>query len=134
MNYRHNPNPSTLAEIDKTRRFICEHAPELIEQDGSSKWTDGHRVFYDPDESADQYTFMVGALKNGNVTWHMMPIYAVSELKERWATSLQPFLSGKSCIQFKTFAELPQDALEDIVRNGTPAFQQVLKTLKKKKR
>lgn len=134
MNYRHNPNPTTLAEIDKTRRFICERAPNLTEQDGVSKWTEGHRVFFDPDGSSDQYTFMVGALKNGNVTWHMMPIYAITELKERWATTLKPFLSGKSCIQFKTFDELPTNALDDIVRNGTPAYQQVLVSMKKQKR
>ncbi|EAR10179.1 hypothetical protein [Reinekea blandensis] len=134
MSYRHNPNSTTLAEIDKTLQFIRERAPELFEREGATKWTEGHRVFFDPEGPDDQYTFMVGALKNGNVTWHMMPIYAVPELKERWATALRPFLSGKSCIQFKSFDELPQDALDDIVRKGTPAFGQVLNTLKKKKR
>lgn len=134
MEFRNNPNADTLAEIEKTCQYIRDRAPQLSEQAGSSQWSDGHVVFVDPVSTPDQYIYMIGALKNGKVTWHMMPMYGVSEIKERWSDTLQPFVSGKSCIQFKAFDELPTDALDDIVRNGTPAFQQVLAAMKKKKR
>ena len=72
---------------------------------------------------------MVGALKNGKVTWHMMPMYGVTEMKEKWSDSLAPYVSGKSCINFKTFSELPEDALLDIVQNGTPMFKKEMGSL-----
>lgn len=134
MEFRNSPSESTLAEIDKVRAFIHKHAPQLTEQPGSTKWTDGHCVFVDNSETADQYIFMVGALKNGKVTWHMMPLYGLPEIQKRWADDIKPFVSGKSCIQFSKFDELPEPALMDIVKNGTPQFSDVLKAMAEKKR
>lgn len=134
MIYRNAPSAETLAEVDKTLQFIRKYAPELTEQAGTSKWTDGHTVFFDPATTPDQFVFMVGALKNGKVTWHLMPMYGVPELKERWTEALKPFASGKSCIHFRQFNELPQDALQDIVKHGAPRFSEIVREMKKNKR
>jgi hypothetical protein len=123
VEYKNNPNPETLLEIENTLQFIRQHSIDLVEKEGDSKWTQGHTVFAFDDDDPGMYTFMVGALKNGAVTWHMMPMYGVSEMKEKWTESLAPYVSGKSCINFKRFSELPQEALRNIVSNGTPLFQ-----------
>lgn len=123
LDYKNSPSPETLKEIEKTLQFIRQHSTDLTEKAGDSKWTQGHTVFAYADDEPGMYTFMVGALKSGAVTWHMMPMYGVSEMKEKWQESLSPFVSGKSCINFKRFSDLPTDAITDIVRHGTPLFQ-----------
>jgi len=123
MEYKNSPSPQTLLEIEKTLNFIRQHSKNLVEKPGDSKWTLGQTVFAFPDNKSGMYTYMVGALKSGKVTWHMMPIYGVTLMKEKWQESLASFKSGKSCIQFKSFDELPSDAITDIVRNGTPLFK-----------
>lgn len=123
MDYKNNPSEETLAEINQTLTFIRKFDKTLVEKPGDSKWTDGHTVFCFENDEPGMYTHMVGALKNGSVTWHMMPMYGVTEMKEKWGDALSSFVSGKSCIKFKTFSELPQDALEDIVKNGGPLFK-----------
>lgn len=124
MEYRNAPNEDTLREIEKTVSFIRKHSKNLVEKPGDSKWTEGHLVFAFQDDAPGMYAHMVGALKNGKVTWHMMPMYGVSEMKEKWSDVLAPFVSGKSCINFKQFEDLPAEALLDIVQQGTPLFKQ----------
>lgn len=126
MQFKNNPDSKTLKEIEKVLRFIREHSQGLVEKPGDSKWTEGNCLFSYQEDEPGFYTFMVGALKSGNITWHMMPMYGVSEMKEKWAEVLSPHTSGKSCIQFNRFDDLPREALLDIVRNGTPMFQQVM--------
>ena len=134
MKFKNSPNSDTLHEISLVLNFIRKHAPELIEKEGDSKWTSGHRVFAFKDDEPGMYTFMVGALKSGKVTWHIMPMYGVAEMKNRWSQVLSPFVSGKSCIQFKSFNELPLEALEDIVSNGTVLFQKEMAAYYAKKK
>lgn len=126
MQYKNDPSQDTLTEINKVLSFIRQHAKGLIEKPGDSKWTEGNCLFSFEDDQPGFYTFMVGALKNGKVTWHMMPMYGVVDMKKKWGKELSPFTSGKSCIQFKKFDDLPREALLDIVKNGTAMFQQVM--------
>ncbi len=132
MDYKNNPNAKTLIEINKVLEFIRIHAPSLKEKAGSTKWSQGHTVFcFNNEETDGAYVFMIGALKSGKVTWHMMPLYGVEEVKEKYTDNLKPFQSGKSCIQFKSFDDLPLSDLEKIVSEGTPLFEIVWKHHKK---
>lgn len=126
MEYRNNPSQQTLVEIEATLAFIRKHQAELVELPGDSKWTSGYKVFRYDSDGEGLYTFMVGALKNGKVTWHIMPLYGVTEIKDKWLDQLQPFVSGKSCINFKKFSDLPEDALIDIVKRGSKLFKEVM--------
>lgn len=123
MEYKNNPNKETLVEIEKTLSFIRKHDKSLLEKPGDSKWTNGHTVFCFENDEPGMYTHMIGALKSGKVTWHMMPMYGVTEMKDRWSNEMSPFVSGKSCINFKTFDELPIEAIENIVSEGGPLFK-----------
>jgi hypothetical protein len=123
MEYKNAPNPITLNEIEKTLSFIRKNAKGLIEKPGDSKWTKGHTVFAFPEDGPGLYTYMVGALKSGKVTFHVMPMYGVAEMKEKWTQVLAPFTSGKSCLNFDKFGDLPKDALLDITKNGTGLFK-----------
>lgn len=138
MIYKNDPNRHTLSEIEKTLTFIRENTTGLIEKPGDSKWTAGHTTFAFPDDIQGMYTYMIGALKNGKVTWHIMPLYGVSEMREKWSAALEPFVSGKSCINFNNFDDLPQNALIDITHTGTGMFKKEMeayyaKRQKKKK-
>lgn len=134
MEYKNAPSQDTLAEIERVLAFIRKHSQGLIEKSGDSKWTHGYCLFCNKEDAPGFYTHMVGALKNGKVTWHIMPLYGVAELKEKWPDALKPFVSGKSCIQFNRFSDLPHDAILDIVQRGGPLFREVMLThLSKKK-
>lgn len=126
MQYKNDPDPLTLIEIDKTLTFIRTYAHSLEEQPGNSKWTTGNRIFSYAEDKPGIYVYMIGALKNGKVTWHMMPMYGLEEMRDKWSKRLRPFVSGKSCIQFRKFDDLPIDATTDIVSNGTDLFKQVM--------
>jgi len=124
MQYKNNPNAETLKQIEDTIKFIRQHSKNLTEKPGDSKWTDGHCVFCFANDEPGMYAYMVGALKSGKVTLHMMPMYGVAEMKEKWSEDLKPFVSGKSCINFKSFEDLPIAALLDIVQRGTGMFKE----------
>jgi hypothetical protein len=52
-----------------------------------------------------------------------MPMYGVAEMKSKWSDSLAPFVSGKSCINFKSFSDLPTEAITNITEVGTELFK-----------
>lgn len=122
MDFKNQPSAYSLQQIELTLSFIRAHSPPLVERAGDSKWTTGKVVFAFADDKPGNYVYMVGALKKGKVSWHMMPLYGVPEISEKWAKALAAFSAGKSCIHFSSFAELPQDALLGIVKDGTPLF------------
>jgi hypothetical protein len=132
--YRNNPDQETLGEIENTLNFIRQHSNELIEIEGDSKWTAGNVLFRDKDEAVGMYTYMVGALSNGKVTLHIMPLYAVDELNSKYSSDFKPFSSGKSCIKFSKFSDLPIDALRDVIQTGAPLFRDVMKAFNAKRK
>lgn len=113
-------------EIDRVRAFIHEHAPDLIETAGDSRWTEGKILFRFESDEPGMYAYMIGPLKNGKVSWHIMPLYAVESIRDACEAALKPFVTGKSCIAFKTFDDLPVDALTTLVRDGTPLFREAM--------
>lgn len=119
-------NEHQRAEIDRVRAFIREHAPDLTETVGDSRWTEGKLLFRYASDEPGMYAYMVGPLKNGKISWHLMPLYAVESIRESCEAALKPFVTGKSCIAFKSFDDLPVEALTIVVRDGTPLFKEAM--------
>ena len=126
MQFKNNPTSSTLKEINLCLAFIRKHAPDLIEVEGDSKWTKGNVIFREDFDKPGMYTFMLGALANGKVTLHLMPLYGIKSLKDKYTTEFKSVSSGKSCIAFKYFNDLPLSALQDIIENGSKQFKIVM--------
>ena len=123
------------AEIDRVRAFIRDNAPDLIETAGDSRWTEGKILFRFESDEPGMYAYMVGPLKNGKVSWHLMPLYAVESIRDACEAALKPFITGKSCIAFQHFDDLPLEALTTLVRDGTPLFHEAMEAhLAKRKR
>jgi len=133
IQFKNTPSEATLSEIEACVRFIRKHAKDLIEMEGDSKWTKGNLIFRETFDKEGMYTFMVGALASGKVTLHIMPLYAINEFKEKYKDSFAPFSSGKSCIQFKHFKDLPKKELEDIIKNGSKQFKIIMQDYYKKR-
>jgi len=126
MQFKNNPSVETLEEINKTLSFIRQHTTGLLEHEGYTKWTQGQIVFSDKIEEQLTFVYMVGALKTGKVTLHIMPYYAVESLREKWSEALNPFISGKSCINFNKFSDLPETAISNILMEGTREFNTLM--------
>lgn len=113
-------------QINSILELVRTHAPNLVEMDGDTKWTTGNIVFKYPDYKKEgDYVFMVGALKSGKTTFHLMPLYGVPGMAQKYSQELKSFAAGKSCINFKNYADLPEAALIDIIKTGTPLFKEV---------
>jgi hypothetical protein len=102
--------------IQAFRRLLIAQAPSLVEQIDEGKWFVGLLTYSLP---TGQFAFALGPRAHGFTTFHMMPYYESKALQERHGAALKKFLSGKSCIKFKNYADLPEESLADIIRVGT---------------
>lgn len=127
------PSEHQSRQIQRVCDFIAEHTGELIPCAGDSRWTEGHILFRYESDQPGMYAYMTGPLKNGRVSLHLMPLYALPELRDKYLEAFEPFAAGKSCIHFAHFDELPFDALADIVENGTPRFKAAMEARLPKK-
>lgn len=98
------------------RSLIIEHTNELDESVNEGKWLTGY-VFYSKESSM---VYAIGPKGKLNTTLHMMPFYGSALLQERHGKALAPFLTGKSCIAFRKFSDLPINNLIDILTSETP--------------
>ena len=112
-------------QIDSLRHLrllIGQNADGLNEHVNTGRWLTGF-VFY---AALGQMIFAIGPRGKTKTTFHMMPYYGSPALQERHRDALSPFLTGKSCIAFRKYSDLPHDALSDIVRRGTPVMIEML--------
>ncbi len=100
------------------RLLIRSNAQPLEERVNLGRWLNGF-VFY---SAGGQMIYAIGLKGKTKTTLHMMPFYGSPVLQERHGEALAPFLTGKSCIAFRTYAELPIEALTDIILRGTPVM------------
>ena len=100
------------------RSLIEQNAGGLDEGVNTGRWLNGF-VFY---SAHGQMIYAIGPKGKTKSTLHMMPYYGSPVLQERHGEALSTFLTGKSCIAFRRYSELPLDALTDIVRRGTPVM------------
>lgn len=127
------PTEHQRREIDRVCDFIVWHSRDLTQIAGDSRWTEGNVLFrYESDEPG-MYAYMVGPLKDGRISLHLMPLYALPELREQHAEAFKPFSAGKSCIHFDSFDDLPQEALKDVIERGTPQFKAAMEAQLDKK-
>ncbi len=97
--------------IQAIRRLVVRQNPTLEEQVDAGKWYTGLLVYSAPGLGT---LFALGPRPKGFTTFHMMPYYGSTALQQRHGAALKRFLTGKSCIKFKRYADLPEDALRDI--------------------
>ena len=113
-------------EVQKIITLINKLAPELVQVNGDSKWTEKQILFRYPDDVKGSYYFAISRLTSGKISWHMMPYYGIPELQLKWQEKLRAFSKGKSCIHFYKFDELPHDAITAIVEFGSIKFRHKL--------
>jgi hypothetical protein len=121
------PTAKQQQEISKVIELINKHAPNLTQKDGDSPWTKGKTIFCFADSKPGDYVYMVGALANGKVTFHLMPMYG----NKAYQSSLTKFITGKSCIEFENYQDLPEDVIIEILEKGTVEFQKVVAKMNK---
>ena len=106
---------SQKTSISELKKLINTHAPNLEEQVDNGKWYKGLITYKTTDGN---FVYAIGPRAGGFTTFHMMPYYASVNLQTHYGPELKKFLSGKSCVQFKHFDDLPKSALVDIIKQG----------------
>ena len=104
------------------RDLVLRHSTGLDEAVNTGRWLTGF-VFY---STSGQMVYAFGPKGRTKISFHMMPYYGSAVLQQRHGRTLDPFLTGKSCIAFRRLDDVPVDALIDIVERGTPIMQQMV--------
>ena len=107
-----------IESLCSLRSLITKHARGLKESANDGKWLAGY-IFY---SNASRMVYAIGPKGKTKTTLHMMPFYGSTVLQERHREALSPFLTGKSCIAFEKFSDLPISNLADIFEVGTQAM------------
>ena len=113
------------ASIRSIRDMIAELNLHLHEEIDKGKWFGGQLTYYTEDRI---HAYALGPLTGGFTTFHMMPFYGSKTLQERHGPALKKLLSGKSCIKFKTYSQIPEDALRDILA-ATPKYAELAREM-----
>lgn len=111
-----------VAALRELRSLIRRNCDGLDETLNSGKWLKGF-VFY---STSGQMIYAMGPKGKGLTSLHLMPYYGSPTLQERHGAALSQFLTGKSCIAFRRYSDLPVDALTDIIGKGTPVMVRML--------
>jgi hypothetical protein len=118
------------ASIRAVRRLITELNPDLIEEIDTGKWFGGKLVYYTSDRI---HVFALGPLLDGFSTFHMMAYYGSPALQERHGADLKKLLTGKSCIKFRDFSQIPEPAIRDII-SATPIYAETARAFLAKRK
>lgn len=108
--------------LRQLRLLITKNCDGLQESINQGRWLNGF-IFY---SAAGQMVYAMGPKGTTKTTLHMMPFYGSPALQERHREALSDLLTGKSCIAFRSYSELPLDAVTDILRSGTPVMIKML--------
>lgn len=100
------------------RALITKHTESLCEEINHGKWLTNY-VFYTFESTM---VYAIGPKGKSKTSLHMMPYYGSAALQEKYRPTLSPYLTGKSCIAFRNFNELPGSSVIGILEAGTPAF------------
>ena len=110
--------------IRAVRKLIAEYDPSLVEAIDEGKWFGGLLTYTIPD---GMFVYALGPRAAGRTTFHMMPYYASAVLQERHGAALKPFLTGKSCIQFARYSQIPENAIRDIMSSAKAVLETAIK-------
>jgi|GEM_PF-1926267 len=97
--------------IRQVRDWILAAYPQAKEEIDTGKWFGGLLTFSTP---GGFFLYALGPRRADHTTLHMMPYYGAAELQAKWGPSLKKLMTGKSCMEFRTQEEIPEDALKDI--------------------
>lgn len=117
-------DPDQQDAIGRLRGLMLTLAPELDEAVNDGRWLKG-LIFY---TTGGHMMFAVGPKGSKKTVFHMMPFYGSAGLQAAHRDALAPFLTGKSCITFRRFDDLPMEAVADIIERGTPGMLEVLRS------
>lgn len=102
--------------VKNLRKLIFLYNPTISEEISKGKWYKGLLVYK---TTTGQHLYALGPLSRGYTTFHMMPYYASPILQKKHKLKLSKFLSGKSCIKFKKYSDIPQASIKDILKKGS---------------
>lgn len=123
-------SPEQAQAIRSVRALVLEGAPSLVEAIDQGKWFTGLLTYNTPD---GVFVFALGPRSGGSTTFHMMPYYASGALQDRHGAPLRKLLSGKSCIRFKRYSDVPDGVLQDIIGHA-PAIEAYIEAFRKQHR
>lgn len=109
-------SPQQAAGIRAVRGLIHRLDPGLLERVIDGKWLNGLIGYY-ADENV--FIYALGPRGEGRITFHMMPYYMNAAHHAAHGPALKRFLTGKSCLEFRSSEELPADAIEAILTGGS---------------
>jgi hypothetical protein len=118
------------AAILWVRGLLRETSPGLVEAIDDGKWFGGLLTYT---TTGGAFVYALGPRAGGTTTFHMHPYYGSKALQERHGLALKKFLTGKSCIRFKRYEDLPEDALRDIILNGPKVLAAMQETFANRK-
>lgn len=98
--------PERKSEIETVWRTVRESVPEGYTEEIGEK-------FLSFKADADWYVAL--ANQKNYISLYLMPIYVFPELQAKLDASGKKLKCGKSCINFKRAADLPLDAIADIL-------------------
>jgi len=104
--------------VTQVRGMMLTLAPDLVESVNDGRWLNG-LIFY---SACGSMLFAVGPKGAKKTVFHMMPFYGSAALQSAHREALAPFLTGKSCITFRRFDDLPVHNIADIIERGTPGM------------
>ena len=104
------------ADIVRALRALIRRAePQLDEKIDEGKWYSGLLTYT---LSGHDVIYALGPRAGGTITFHIYPYYCGPELQAKHGAALKKLLSGKSCLRICRAADLPLEALEEILTGG----------------
>lgn len=107
--------PDQADIVRELRALIRRAEPELDEKIGEGKWYSGLLTYALPGHDV---IYALGPRAAGFITFHIYPYYVSPELQQKHGETPRKLLSGRSCLRLRDAAQLPMEALEEIVTGG----------------
>jgi hypothetical protein len=126
--YLANVTDRQARNIQSLRTLILARHPDSIEAVDQGKWFGGMLTYTSPE---GMFLFAVGPRNDGTTSFHAMIYYCSPQLNEKHGIALKKFLTGKSCMKFKEFEDLPLEAVTDIIGADTTAMLQMWQSRKR---
>jgi hypothetical protein len=112
------------ATFDVLRGILQRHAKQLrVMVDKSDAYQVGSPTLVD---RTGKPLFVAAAQITKNyVSFHLMPVYAVPEIKAAVSPALRKRMQGKACFNFQTIDAAQVKELESLTRKGIKQFEKI---------
>ena len=112
--------PDFAITFQKLKAILQPYAPRLIVVHDT-----GENYYLDtPHVMKNKHRVFFGAVRTGKnyVSFHLMPVYASAELRDKMSPELKKRMQGKSCFNFKTPDEKLFKELATLTKAGFAIF------------